>query len=239
MKAIGIIPARYQSSRFPGKPLVNIGGKTMIQRVYDQAIKCTALNEVIVATDDVRIEQVVQMFGGNVMMTSREHKNGTERCAEVIRKKFNSESLIVVNIQGDEPFIEPAQIEILVNVFADKKVQIATLIRPFQHENEKLNPSRVKAFVDEHFFALMFSRQPMSERLTEQFTLYKHIGIYAFRSDVLTDVVQLPPSELELKENLEQLRWLQNGYRIKCVRTEHETISIDTPEDLQQALTML
>lgn len=238
-KAIGIIPSRYKSSRFPGKPLADIGGKTMIHRVYEQARQCVVLSEVIVATDDERIYQEVQSFGGKVMMTSPDHKNGTERCAEVLQKMFAAESCIVINIQGDEPFIDPMQIEVLTHAFSDNEVQIATLIRPFQSEEEKCNPSRVKAFVNPTFNALMFSRKPESELVDGDYELYKHIGLYAFRSEVMKQVVQLAPTDLELAENLEQLRWLQHGYRIKCVLTAGETISIDTPDDLKQALSML
>ncbi|MBL7779468.1 MAG: 3-deoxy-manno-octulosonate cytidylyltransferase [Chitinophagales bacterium] len=239
IKAIGIIPSRYESSRFPGKPLVDIGGKTMIRRVYEQAGKCAALSEVIVATDDERIYNEVESFGGKVMMTSLLHKNGTERCAEVLQQIFLDEKCIVVNIQGDEPFIEPKQIEILVQAFDDENVQIATLIRAFYSEQEKANPSRVKAFVNNNFDALMFSRKPLSNLVKESYQLYKHIGLYAFRSDILKQVVKLSPTDLEVEESLEQLRWLQNGYQIKCVLTTGETISIDTPDDLKQALSML
>lgn len=239
IKAIGIIPSRYESSRFPGKPLVDIGGKTMIRRVYEQAGKCAALSEVIVATDDERIYQEVQSFGGKVMMTSLLHKNGTERCAEVLQQNFLDEKCIVVNIQGDEPFIEPKQIEILVHAFDDENVQIATLIQAFHSEQEKANPSRVKAFVNNDFYALMFSRKPESIFVKENYRLYKHIGLYAYRSNVLKQVVKLSPTDLEKTESLEQLRWLQNGYQIKCVLTAGETISIDTPDDLKQALSML
>ncbi len=232
MKIIGIIPARYASTRFPGKPLVDINGKTMIRRVYEQAAKAKSLSEVIVATDDRRIFSEVKGFGGKVLMTSSFHKNGTERCAEVVGQPINHCD-VVINIQGDEPFIEPRQIDLLASCFENTETQIATLIRSFKTEEEKQNPSRVKAFVDENLNALTFSRNPSNNQLSLiNYQLLKHIGIYAYRKNILLEIVKLPPSPLELAESLEQLRWLENGYKIKCAVTEHEAVSIDTPEDL-------
>lgn len=229
MKIIGIIPSRYASSRFPGKPLVDIGGKTMIRRVYEQAQKAELLNEVIVATDDERIFNEVKNFGGKVVMTSPDHKNGTERCAEVAA---SSNADVIINIQGDEPFIQPEQIDLLAACFKNDKVQIATLVRNFSNEEEKINPSRVKAFVSADMEGISFSRKPEGNSLTKgDYTLFKHIGIYAFRAQVLSEIVKLPASPLETKESLEQLRWLENGYHITCALTTHESISIDTPED--------
>jgi 3-deoxy-manno-octulosonate cytidylyltransferase (CMP-KDO synthetase) len=231
MKTIGIIPSRFASSRFPGKPLVDINGKTMIRRVYEQAIQAKTLDEVWVATDDERIFNEVKSFNGNVVMTSALHKNGTERCAEVAAAN-NAD--VVINIQGDEPFIEPEQIDLLASCFTQPHMQIATLVRHFKNEEEKQNLSRVKAFVDENMNALMFSRSPIYLQAKTKFKTYKHIGIYAFKNSVLIEIVKLAPSDLELKESLEQLRWLQNGYNIHCAITTHESISIDTPDDLKQ-----
>ncbi len=238
MKIIGIIPSRYASTRFPGKPLLDIGGKTMIRRVYEQAMKAKSLSAVIVATDDERIFNEVKSFGGKVVMTSALHKNGTERCAEVVGDNTNNgKPDVIINIQGDEPFIQPEQIDLLAKCFEDSSVQIATLIREFLSADEKQNPSRVKAFVDNSMNALMFSRNPVNYPVSSiQYQLLKHIGIYAYRQDVLLEIVKLSPSPLELAESLEQLRWLENGYKIKCALTEHESISIDTPEDLKAAI---
>lgn len=233
MNVIGIIPSRYASTRFPGKSLVDIGGKTMIRRVYEQAAKAKSLSQVTVATDDERIFNEVKSFGGEVMMTSSLHQNGTERCAEVVSVISNNID-IVINIQGDEPFIEPRQIDLLASCFTNKDVQIATLVRAFKNEEEKQNPSRVKAFVDEEMNALMFSRSAVNRQpSTVNGQLFKHIGIYAFRKNVLLEIVKLAPSPLEIAESLEQLRWLENGYHIQCALTTHESISIDTPEDLK------
>lgn len=239
MKVIGIIPSRFASSRFPGKPLVDIGGKTMIQRVYEQATKARALNEVVVATDDERIYKEVKRFGGHVLMTSPTHLNGTERCAEVVSKPNYGDFDVVVNIQGDEPFVQPEQINLLAGCFMNNSVEIATLVRLFANEAEKANPSRVKAFTDKQMNALTFSRSASPERLSSYYRIFKHIGLYAFRKHVLTELVKLPYSALEKAESLEQLRWLDNGYRIHFELTESESISIDTPEDLKAALKSL
>ena len=235
MKIVGIIPARYASTRFPGKPLINIGGKTMIRRVYEQAMKAKALTEVIVATDDERIFKEITGLGGKALMTSSYHQNGTERCAEVAQ---NVEADVVINIQGDEPFIQPEQIDLLANAFINNKAtQIATLIKEHELNDELRNPARSKVVVNKQLNALYFSRTIIpfirDSGKAPNTPFYKHIGIYGFRKDVLLEVVKLPPSLLELAENLEQLRWLENGYAIQCAITTLESASIDTPEDLQ------
>ncbi len=240
MKVLGIIPSRYGSTRFPGKPLIDINGKTMIQRVYEQAKKAKSLSEVIVATDDNRIFNTVKLFSGDVVMTSSSHESGTERCAEVIGKmdeKFD----VVINIQGDEPFINPEQIDQLSSCFEDEKTDIATLIKKIDSEEELFNPNRPKVAIDENNFALMFSRNAIPEIPTiekenwiDKHTFYKHIGIYGYRSTILNTISQLPVSRLEQKERLEQLRWLENNYTIKVAITKYEAIAIDTPEDLEK-----
>ena len=235
MKIAGIIPARYASTRFPGKPLVDIGGKTMIHRVYEQASKATSLNEVIVATDDERIYNEVKRFGGKVVMTAANHQNGTERCAEVA---LQLDCDVIINIQGDEPFIQPEQINLLASVFTDGTAtpDIATLIKEHALDEELRNNARIKVVINKHLNALYFSRSIIpflrDTARADTTTYYKHIGIYAFRKAVLADLVKLPPSALEMAESLEQLRWLENGYRIKCAVTTLESVSVDTPEDL-------
>ncbi|MCS6935154.1 MAG: 3-deoxy-manno-octulosonate cytidylyltransferase [Chitinophagales bacterium] len=235
MKAVGIIPARYDSTRLPGKPLADIAGKTMIRRVYERATKCTALEKVVVATDNEQIFNEIKHFGGNVLMTSSRHQNGTERCAEAAKRLFEKEECIVVNIQGDEPFIDPNQITLLVDAFKEPEVLIATLVRPFHNEDEKQSASRVKAYVNKQFFAVTFSRHVNNALLNGDYQVYKHIGLYAYRSAVLHKIVTLTPTDLEISEKLEQLRWLYHGYPIRCVLTEGESISVDTPEDLEAA----
>ena len=240
MNFIGIIPARYASTRFPGKPLAILGGKTVIERVYTQVSK--VLDEVWVATDDVRIEKAVVEFGGKVVMTSSCHKSGTDRIREAVEKIGGSYD-VVVNIQGDEPFIQPGQIESVCRCFDDKATQIATLGMPFGDDIKAIdNPNSPKIAVSNSGFALYFSRSVIPyvrgvehERWGGHYPFLKHIGIYAYRTDVLKEVTALPQSTLELAESLEQLRWLQNGYRIKVGLTHAETIGIDTPEDLAKA----
>ncbi len=239
MKALGIIPARYASSRFPGKPLIDINGKTMIQRVYEQATKTNTLAEVLVATDDVRIAEEVVRFGGQYVMTADTHVSGTDRCAEVAEKMPDFD--VVINIQGDEPFIDPTQIELLCSCFADDKIQIATLIKEIHTEEELFNLNMPKVVINNRDEALYFSRQTIPFVRTEAREnwlnaqrFYKHIGIYGYRRNVLLALTKLTPSVLELAENLEQLRWISNGYTIKTKLTDLETISIDTPEDLKR-----
>lgn len=232
MKIVGIIPARYASTRFPGKPLINIGCKPMIRRVYEQARQAQSLTEVIVATDDERIYNTVVSFGGKAMMTSPQHLNGTERCAEVAAK-LNAD--VIINIQGDEPFIHPEQIELAAKCFTNPDTQIATLVKQHALDDELQNPARIKVAVNNKMQALYFSRSviPYPRNTDTPTTYYKHIGLYAYRSHILTEIVKLPPSALEMCESLEQLRWLENGYTIQCAETLHESLSIDTPDDLR------
>lgn len=242
LKYIGIIPARYASTRFPGKPLAEIGGKTMIERVYKQARK--ALDHVYVATDDQRIYNAVEQFNGRAVYTSKHHKSGTDRCAEAIGIIENKEKIsfdIVINIQGDEPFIHPSQIQILMNCFSDPETQIATLVKPFTNKNELFDPNKVKVIADKNMRAIYFSRAviPFLRNIEEQdewlsnHQFYFHLGIYAYKKQVLTRITKLPPSELEMAESLEQLRWIENGLKIKLDFTEHDSsFGVDTPEDL-------
>lgn len=242
MKFIGIIPARYASTRFPAKPLAILGGKRVIQRVYEQVKK--SLDDVYVATDNELIKEAVEEFGGKVVMTSVNHRSGTDRCYEAYCK-VGSGFDVVVNIQGDEPFIQPSQIEELKHCFDDEATQIATLAKPFREADGKealFNPNSPKVVMDKDNRALYFSRSVIPylrnvepEEWLKHHTYYKHIGLYAYRSDTLREVTSLSQSSLELAESLEQLRWLQNGYVIKVGITDIETIGIDTPEDLAKA----
>ncbi len=246
--SLGIIPARFASTRFPGKPLVDIGGKTMVQRVYEQASK-SALGQVVVATDDQRIFDHVASFGGQVVMTSDQHPSGTDRCAEVVSLSQFADFQFIVNVQGDEPFIAPAQINLALEVLArDENCPIATLARKIQSESnaDLLDPNLVKVVFDKHQRALYFSRWPLpfhrnlpQEKWLAEGAFYKHIGLYAFRREVLLEVAALPPSRLELAESLEQLRWLESGYPIGVALTEFESISIDSPNDLELAVRQL
>lgn len=247
MKFIGIIPARYASTRFPGKPLADMGGKPMIQRVYEQVQG--ELDAVWVATDDERIEQAVRDFGGHVVMTSDRHRSGTDRCYEAYTK-VGAEYDIVVNIQGDEPFIQPGQIRTLKDCFTDPTVEIATLVKPFNPEDDfetvLFNPNSPKVVLNKNREAMYFSRSVIPYVRGKQYTewlsahtYYKHIGLYAYRAETLAAITRLEPSSLERAESLEQLRWLENGYRIKAGITEQETIGIDTPEDMRKALAFL
>lgn len=242
MKFLGIIPARYASTRFPAKPLAMLGGKTVIQRVYEQ-VK-TKLEHAVVATDDERIKQAVEAFGGEVVMTSPNHKSGTDRCYEALTK-VGGDYDVVINIQGDEPFIQASQLEAVMRCFDDAETQIATLVKPFKPENgydalENVNSPKV--VLNARSQALYFSRSiiPFQRNKERQewlsgHTYYKHIGLYAYRCEVLKEITQLPQSSLEIAESLEQLRWIENGYVIKVGQTEVETIGIDTPEDLAHA----
>ena len=246
MKFIGIIPARYASTRFPGKPLADMKGKYMIQRVYEQASK--ALENLCVATDDERIFNAVKSFGGNVVMTSPEHRSGTDRCFEAYNRLGGNEE-VVINIQGAEPFIKPEQIESLIACFESPQTQSATLVRPFETSEgyEALaNPNSPKVILNEKNEALYFSRSVIPylrneapEEWLGKHIYYKHIGMYGYRIDILAQITRLPQSSLELAESLEQLRWLQNGYKITVGITTHETIGIDTPDDLQKAIAPL
>jgi 3-deoxy-manno-octulosonate cytidylyltransferase (CMP-KDO synthetase) len=238
-KILAVIPARYASTRFPGKPLALIAGKSMIQRVYEQCSKASSLSEVVVATDDERISDHVKTFGGRVVMTSPELQSGTDRCAETYRT-LHSSATTVLNIQGDEPFIDPAQIDLLASCFAEPGVEIASLVKVINGTDELMSPNTVKAVRDIEGHALYFSRQPIPfgrnrepEHWLKHHTYYKHIGIYGFNSIVLEEISQLPVSALETAESLEQLRWLENGYRIWLAVTDKESMAVDTPADLQ------
>lgn len=246
MKFIGIIPARYASTRFPGKPLAMLDGKTIIQRVYEQTSK--VLEDVCVATDDERIFNAVEGFGGKAVMTSPDHKSGTDRIEEAV-KKTGGDFDVVINIQGDEPFIHPTQIETVCRCFEDADTQIATLGKPFtgkQDFKDLENPNSPKLITDNNGYAMYFSRSiiPYIRNVEKgewigKFPFLKHIGLYAYRTKVLEEITRLPQSSLEIAESLEQLRWLQNGYRIKVGLTDVETIGIDTPEDLEKAKAFL
>lgn len=242
MRFLGIIPARYASTRFPAKPLAILGGKTVIQRVYEQV--AGILDDAYVATDDERIEATVKAFGGKVVMTSPLHKSGTDRCYEAFTK-INGHFDVVVNIQGDEPFIQQSQLEAIKACFDDSSTQIATLVKPFSSDDsfEALeNVNSPKVVLNKNRYAMYFSRSVIpyqrnaekNEWLKEH-TYYKHIGLYAYRTEVLKEITNLPQSPLELAESLEQLRWLENGYSIKAGITSVETIGIDTPQDLERA----
>jgi 3-deoxy-manno-octulosonate cytidylyltransferase (CMP-KDO synthetase) len=239
MKFIGIIPARYASTRFPGKPLAILGGKTVIQRVYEQA--SSVLEEAYVATDDERILQVVEQFGGRAVMTRADHKSGTDRIEEAA-EKIGTDADVIINVQGDEPFIQPSQIETMMRLFDNPTTQIGTLGKRFDSIEATLNPNSPKIVTDLQGFALYFSRSIIpfvrGKEQTEWLKSYpflKHLGLYAYRREVLHEVTQLPQSHLELAESLEQLRWLENGYRIRVGLTDVETVGIDTPEDLERA----
>lgn len=239
MKFIGIIPARYASTRFPGKPLALLGGKPVIQHVYEKV--AAVLEAAYVATDDERIYDVVKSFGGQVVMTRTDHKSGTDRIEEAI-EKIGGEWDVVVNVQGDEPFVAKSQLDTICHCFDDPTTQIATLGKPFESMEAVQNPNSPKIVVDNMGFAMYFSRSVIpyvrgkekSSWLTH-YPFLKHLGIYAYRMDVLRQVTQLPQSSLEIAESLEQLRWLQNGFKIKVGTTDVETVGIDTPQDLERA----
>ena len=242
MNFIGIIPARFASSRLPGKSLADIGGKPMIQWVYENTIK--ELDDVVVATDHSDIEQAVLDFGGRVMMTSPDHPSGTDRCAEVIQALADSgeEYDVIINIQGDEPFINVSHIRLLKDAFSDPATQIATLVNPIKDSAELMNPNAVKVVVNTHGFALYFSRSPIpynrhvaDDNWLTGHTYLKHLGMYAYRSEVLRQITMLEPSPLEKTESLEQLRWLDNGFVIRVLVTNDPSNGIDTPGDLEAA----
>jgi 3-deoxy-manno-octulosonate cytidylyltransferase (CMP-KDO synthetase) len=243
---IGVIPARYGSTRFEGKPLVDIAGKSMIQRVYEQAKKAKTLEKVIVATDDKRIRNHVLAFGGEAMMTKSNHPSGTDRIAEVL-KKLKQKAKVIINIQGDEPLINPKDIDALANLFIkDELVEIATLITPTANELELQNENTVKAIVNKNKEAIYFSRHtiPFFKALpnhigSKKMVYYKHKGIYGYRADILKKISALKPCDLELAESLEQLRWIYNGYRIKTAISKHDSIGVDVPEDIKKILKIL
>ena len=242
MKFAGIIPARYASTRFPGKPLAMLGGKPVIQRVYEQVKEC--FDELYVATDDDRIKEAVLAFGGKVVMTSENCNNGTERCLDAY-KRLGLDCDVIVNIQGDEPFIQHKQIKALMECFETPDTDIATLVKPFEVSDglERLEcPNSPKVVLNQDGFAIYFSRSVVpylrgveKDKWLENHTFYKHLGIYAYRAALLEEITSLPQSPMEKAESLEQLRWLENGYKIKVGVTDIETIGIDTPEDLERA----
>ncbi len=232
MKTIIIIPARYSSTRFPGKPLADIGGKPMIQRVYEQALKSGVAAKIVVATDDERIFSAAVKFGAEVVITSETHKSGTDRCAEVVKKQSEKFD-VVVNLQGDEPFIQPEQLHKLVSCFEDANCRIATLAKKMNNSSDIENHNVVKVAKDENGYAINFSRN--ANNFIKKNNLFRHIGLYAFRADTLNEITLLEPSARELAESLEQLRWMDNGYKIKVAETELESIAVDTPQDLERA----
>lgn len=240
----GIIPARYASSRFPGKPLALIGNKTMVRRVYEQA--AISLDIVYVATDDSRIYDEVLSFGGKVVMTSPDHKSGTDRCAEaveIISELTGAEIDIVINIQGDEPFISPEQIDLVKSCFSDRSAGIATLARKISPGEDIFDPDNPKVLLDVNNDAIYFSRSPLpcirgveKSDWTHKHLFYKHIGLYAYKTSILREITALPESSLEKAESLEQNRWIENGYKIHVSITDSESLSVDTPEDLKRIL---
>lgn len=244
----GIIPARYASSRLPGKPLAKIGGVPMIERVYRQCQKSKVLSGLAVATDDERIAEVVSGFGGNVVITDTNHPSGTDRCFEAAHKLFadDAANTVIINVQGDEPFINPALIDLLASSFDNPSVEISTLINKVNTFEELFSPNTVKAIVDNNGFAMYFSRAPIPflrgyqpEQWIQHHTFYKHIGIYAYRYQALQKIIALKPSTLELSEMLEQLRWLENGFKIHTQFTDYESFAVDTNRDLQKANTLV
>ncbi|MEO6883601.1 MAG: 3-deoxy-manno-octulosonate cytidylyltransferase [Bacteroidia bacterium] len=243
MEFIGIIPARFASTRFPAKPLAIINGKPMIQLVFEQAKKAKSLSKVIVATDDKRIENCVKNFGGEVVMTSEKNRSGTDRCAEVSDKLDLSENAVIINIQGDEPFIHLEQIDLVASCFKNENTQIATLVKRIKTIEELQNQNTPKVILNKLNEAVYFSRaaipfyrgKPQEDWLKNYF-YYKHIGIYAYKATILKELSQLEESSLEIAESLEQLRWIENGYKIKAAVTELESIAIDTPEDIQKII---
>lgn len=244
MRILGVIPARYASTRFPAKPLVDIAGKSMIQRVYEQTKKSTFVTSVVVATDDQRIFDHVLSFGGTVAMTKADHPSGTDRCFEALSQQVESYEY-VINVQGDEPFISPQQID-LVGALLDGNTELATLAKKITDPEQLFNPNVVKLVKSALGEALYFSRSTIphirnaaSEEWVHRHPFYKHIGLYGYRADVLERITRLPVSPLEKAEALEQLRWLENGFRIRVAETGLETIGIDTPADLQRAIDYL
>jgi 3-deoxy-manno-octulosonate cytidylyltransferase (CMP-KDO synthetase) len=241
----GIIPARYASTRFPGKPLAKIEGKTMIHRVYEQAAKSRSLSRVVVATDDERIARHVKDFGGEAIITSDKHPSGTDRCAEVAQK-LGPDYRYVINIQGDEPFIDPEQIDTLAEVLRDGTTEIATLIIPVDNKDVLFDIGEVKVVLNPKMEAMYFSRSviPYLKDVPEREwhlrrMYYRHVGMYAYRSDILAQLTKLPVSSLEKAESLEQLRWLEAGYKVKCAVTHHDSHCIDAPEDIDKVLTLM
>ena len=245
MRILGVIPSRYASSRFPGKPLADICGKSMIQRVYEQVVVAPVLDRVVVATDDERIATHVNNFGGNCLLTGADHRNGTSRCLEVVQRleQQNDYFDMVVNVQGDEPFIKPAQIEQLAALFNDEDTQTGSLINRITDAGDLWNSHVVKVVRNLKGEALYFSRQPIPflrdvppDKWLEKASFYRHLGLYAYRTAVLKKINELPPSPLEQNEKLEQLCWLENGFNIKLGITDYKGVGIDTPEDLSKLI---
>jgi 3-deoxy-manno-octulosonate cytidylyltransferase (CMP-KDO synthetase) len=238
-RILGIIPARYASTRFPAKPLADIAGKSMVQRVYTQASQSTRINKVVVATDDRRIFDHMKAFGGNACMTSPDHPSGTDRCFEALSKQDETYDY-VINIQGDEPFIAPEQIDLIAGLL-DGQTELATLAKMITHPEDMTNPNVVKLVKSISGDALYFSRAtiPYLRNPGHTHVFFKHIGMYAYRADILEKITKLTVSQLEKAESLEQLRWLENGFRIKVAETSRETIGIDRPEDLEKAIEFL
>jgi len=243
MRVLGVVPARFGSSRFPGKPLIDLNGKSMIQRVYEGAKKSKLISDLIVATDDVRILQEVERFGGKAEMTLETHPSGTDRCAEVLSRNSNFD--LVINIQGDEPLVDALQLDTLIDGFSDSSVQIATLATENISAEDLQNPNRIKVVVDNFNNAIYFSRSaiPNSQNFSgDSFEVYpflRHIGLYAYRSDILKQITKLEPTALEKIESLEQLRWMYYGYKIKVIKTDIETPNIDVPSDVAKVLACL
>lgn len=242
MKILGIIPARYASTRFPAKALADIRGKSMVQRVYEQAGKAGSLSKVLVATDHEEIFSHVEQFGGKVIMTSPDHQSGTDRCFEAYQK-LKTGFDFVINIQGDEPFIKPEQIDLLASCLNDNDVELATLVKKITDTETLFNPNTPKVIFNKQNEAIYFSRETIphlrgihKEEWLLQHTFFKHIGIYAYRTDILEKITSLHPSSLEKAECLEQLRWIENGFKIKVAVTEYESQGIDTPEDLAKVI---
>jgi 3-deoxy-manno-octulosonate cytidylyltransferase (CMP-KDO synthetase) len=241
----GIIPARYASTRFPGKPLILIEGKSMIQRVCEQAAKSKSIDRLVVATDDERIARHVKDFGGEAMLTASHHPSGTDRCAEVLQQ-LGSDYRYVINIQGDEPFIDPGQIDTLASVLKDGTTEIATLIIPVDNKDVLFDVGEVKVVLNPKMEALYFSRSVIPYLKDVPFVewhlrraYYRHVGMYAYRADILRQITKLPVSSLEKAESLEQLRWVEAGYKVKCAITHHDSHCIDTPEDIEKVLKLM
>ena len=243
MKVVGIIPARYNSTRFPGKPLAMIKGKTMIQRVCEQAWK-SKLDAVVVATDDIRIADEVLKFGGKYVMTDPRHQSGTDRCCEAVQM-LEEQYDAVINIQGDEPFIDPRHIDLLVDMISRDDTQLASLVKRVEDAEDLFGSTKVKVVMDKTGKALYFSRNPIPfmqnmahEKWLQKGRFYQHIGIYAYKTETLHQIAKMQPSALEQAESLEQLRWLENGLSIRMAVVAGESISIDTPDDLAKAREM-
>lgn len=243
MKVLGVIPARYGSSRFPGKPLIDLAGKSMIQRVYEGALRSKRFSEVIIATDDQRIVDEVHRFEGKVILTSSDHPSGTDRCGEVL--SYFPEMDVVINIQGDEPLVDARQLDLLIDAFDAPHVQIATLGKELTDPEDLINPNRIKIVTNHLHEALYFSRSAIpntvhaSAEVKQHYPFLRHIGLYGYRAKILAEIIRLQPTTLEKIESLEQLRWLYYGYTIQVVHTDIETPNIDVPEDVEKVIQAL